>query len=182
MPTSHEILHFTPTFVLSAGTITVDPATKHVLLVHSTATSEYFLPKGRLNIGESPQSAAVRETREETGAEVTLLPLRNSIVATGATVTADVKSGSDTAEGEVWHTEMFAMTRRIRGDVEKTIFWFIATGDSGGRFGDVVAGEGEEGFVGVWVEFGEVEGTVTFENEREMIWRAIGVVERHADM
>lgn len=38
-----------------------------VLLIHRRSPSEWRLPKGKLEHGETPQQAAVREVREETG-------------------------------------------------------------------------------------------------------------------
>jgi 8-oxo-dGTP pyrophosphatase MutT (NUDIX family) len=43
----------------------------HYLLLHYLS-GHWDLPKGHLEAGETPQDAAVRETKEETGLEVTL--------------------------------------------------------------------------------------------------------------
>jgi 8-oxo-dGTP pyrophosphatase MutT (NUDIX family) len=43
-----------------------------VLLVHRPRYDDWALPKGKLEEGESPEQAAIREVREETGYEVTL--------------------------------------------------------------------------------------------------------------
>ncbi|KAM0333469.1 hypothetical protein ACHAQA_002131 [Verticillium albo-atrum] len=70
-------------FVVSAGTVTVDLATRRVLLVFNKRQGIYQLPKGRKNIGEeSLLACAVRETLEETGVRVTPLAVRCGTRAT----------------------------------------------------------------------------------------------------
>jgi len=51
---------------LSCGVIILN-ASRELLLCHVTGQSHWDLPKGGLDIGESPLEAALRETREETG-------------------------------------------------------------------------------------------------------------------
>jgi len=60
--------------LLAAGTLCWnDHAGKvRVLLVRPAGRAEYGFPKGKVDPGETVQEAAVRETREETGLEVTL--------------------------------------------------------------------------------------------------------------
>jgi 8-oxo-dGTP pyrophosphatase MutT (NUDIX family) len=43
-----------------------------VLLIYRPRYDDWSLPKGKLEAGESPEQAALREVREETGYEVTL--------------------------------------------------------------------------------------------------------------
>lgn len=54
------------TRALSCGTVVVNAAGE-LLLCHVTGRGHWDLPKGRLDPGETPLQAALRETREETG-------------------------------------------------------------------------------------------------------------------
>ena len=45
----------------------------HVLLVSARRTSDWVLPKGHLEPGESPEQTAVREVREEAGVEAAVV-------------------------------------------------------------------------------------------------------------
>ena len=47
-------------------------AAGRILVVRPTYANEWMLPGGRVERGETPHEAAVRETREETGLEVVL--------------------------------------------------------------------------------------------------------------
>lgn len=49
---------------ISAGVILTDGFS--FLVGHSTGNDFYDIPKGSVNVGESPRSASVRETKEET--------------------------------------------------------------------------------------------------------------------
>ncbi|KAF0697372.1 Aste57867_11924 [Aphanomyces stellatus] len=49
------------------------PLTKLFLLVQEFACSGYWLPGGRVDAGETPAEAAIRETREEAGIDVRLM-------------------------------------------------------------------------------------------------------------
>jgi len=67
-------------FVVSAGCVVcriTSAGALQVLLVGGKASEHSYrgFPKGRLNDGESPEMAALRETREETGLRTELLAL-----------------------------------------------------------------------------------------------------------
>jgi 8-oxo-dGTP diphosphatase len=62
-----------PRDVLAAGAV-VTRKGKQVLLVHRPAYDDWSFPKGKLDRGEHPAAAAVREVAEETGLHVRLGP------------------------------------------------------------------------------------------------------------
>ena len=59
--------------VLAAGVVAFRPG-KRVLLVHRPRYDDWSFPKGKLDPGEHPTAAAVREVAEETGLHVRLGP------------------------------------------------------------------------------------------------------------
>ncbi len=61
---------------LSCGTVCVDPRTARLLLIFNERLNIYQLPKGRKHIDEDMATAALRETKEETGVSARLLPLK----------------------------------------------------------------------------------------------------------
>ncbi|RJQ05195.1 MAG: GNAT family N-acetyltransferase [Bacillota bacterium] len=72
--------------VAEAGTVTVRPGPDpHLLVVWNAGYGDPSLPKGRIEPGESPAEAAVRETAEETGLRVRLLSTR-PVEVTGVAV------------------------------------------------------------------------------------------------
>ncbi|KAG6855974.1 hypothetical protein H0H87_008872 [Tephrocybe sp. NHM501043] len=62
-------------FMLGAGMVVLQPSTHKVLLVYDTKDKHWFLPRGRKDVGETIEEAAVREAYEETGYRVRPLPL-----------------------------------------------------------------------------------------------------------
>lgn len=63
-------------FNITAGTVTFHPKTHHVLVILNKKYHEdiWQLPKGRKDLGEDMQVTAIRETHEETGHLVRLVP------------------------------------------------------------------------------------------------------------
>ena len=73
------------TDVVAAGAVVLRPG-REVLLVHRPRYDDWSLPKGKLDPGEVPPVAAVREVGEETGLRVRLgppLPPQRYVVAAG---------------------------------------------------------------------------------------------------
>lgn len=152
------------TFVISCGTITLDPARARMLLIRWKKNGEVLLPKGRKNIGEALEDAAVRETYEETGVRVTLLPLPIPTLATpGAAMRVDCGIS----------TEPVAFSQRtLRDGTLKLILWFTAQGDSSAAHAVGTQEEGED-FDPVWVDLENAVQTLTFGDDKMIAERVI---------
>jgi len=61
--------------MLGAGMVVIQPSTTKIVLCYETKKNVWFLPKGRKDVGESLEMAALREAYEETGYRVEFLPL-----------------------------------------------------------------------------------------------------------
>jgi len=71
-------------FLLGAGMVVFQPATSKVVVIYERKKKYWFLPKGRKDVGESLEQAALREAYEESGYRVTFLPLYSKTQAPGA--------------------------------------------------------------------------------------------------
>ncbi|KAL2752986.1 hypothetical protein ACRALDRAFT_2044667 [Sodiomyces alcalophilus JCM 7366] len=60
MASTDKTVHFSDRFAISCGTVTVDVERSKVLLVRWQKTGEFFLPKGRKDLGEHLEQTAVR--------------------------------------------------------------------------------------------------------------------------
>lgn len=144
-------------FVISCGTITLDPVERKVLLIRWNKNGEIFLPKGRKNIGECLEDAAVRETYEETGFRVAILPLR-------------IPTANEL------NTEPIAFSQRLTdNNTIKLIFWFSAKGDSTATPESGTREEGED-FDPIWVNLDSVIETLTFADDRRIAERLISLM------
>ena len=162
-------LHHASNFVISCGTVTLDLQQSKALLIRWQNPSggiELMLPKGRKNIGETLEDAALRETLEETGYEATLLPLP---VPTLATSDGTLKQSDLT-------TEAVSVTERYSGDVRKIIFWFAAQADSTLSPQRGVVQEGED-FEAVWEDLSSVADLVTHDSDRQVLVEVLRLVE-----
>ncbi|KAM3549269.1 hypothetical protein MY1884_008814 [Beauveria asiatica] len=159
---AYRSLHFSDGFVISCGTVTVDIAESRVLLIRSRGAGEYYLPKGRKDIDEFLEDAALRETWEETGVRAQLLPVRISTRAT----TSAAGGGGGGADLASCVTEPLAVAQRVSDGVLKIIFWFVAAADSAAAPEEGMQQEGED-FEALWVGWDKVRSTLTFEDD----WR-----------
>ncbi|KAJ4151193.1 hypothetical protein LMH87_011907 [Akanthomyces muscarius] len=165
MATTNRSLFFSDGFVISCGTVTVDLATSNILLIRSRGTGECCLPKGRKDIGESLQDAALRETWEETGVRAHLLPVP---ITTRATVPAAAAAAAAAAgvapAATAFVTEPLAVAQRVTNGVLKVIVWFVASADSTATRDNGTQQEGED-FDALWVGWDEVRSMLTFEDD-----------------
>ncbi|OBS17844.1 hypothetical protein FPOA_09573 [Fusarium poae] len=134
----------------------------------SQKTGEYMLPKGRKDIGENLQETALRETFEETGIKAQILPVPITSVAT-------TPQGRDRPSKI---TEPIAVSQRVdKNSVLKIMFWYVATADSTIAPEQGTQQEGED-FDPVWVSFGDVESTVSWEDDRRIVSKAVDAVQQ----
>ncbi|KAM3501252.1 hypothetical protein MY10362_005711 [Beauveria mimosiformis] len=145
-------------------------AESRVLLIRSRETGEYYLPKGRKDIHESLEDAALRETWEETGVIAQLLPVgittRATPSAAGGAGGAGGAAGAAGADPASCVTEPLAVAQRVTDGVLKIIFWFVAAADSFVSPEEGMQQEGED-FEALWVGWDKVRSTLTFEDD----WR-----------
>lgn len=158
-------------FVESVGAIAIKVSTREVCLIHYEKRDEWLLAKGRRNAGESRHAAAVREFQEETGFSCHLMPLTMTTRAPPA-----VEVGGTPDEPRVHHeaTEPFMLAfRQLKeGNNVKLIWWYIAAID---ETADVQRGETQ--FRAQLVDFDEATVLLTFEQDREIVRKAIAIVE-----
>jgi 8-oxo-dGTP pyrophosphatase MutT (NUDIX family) len=162
-------LHHASNFVISCGTVTLDLHRSKALLIrwqNPGGGIETMLPKGRKNIRETLEDAALRETLEETGYEGSLLPLPVPTLATS----------DETSKKPNLTTEPVSVTERYRGDVRKIIFWFAARADSTSTPQRGVVQEGED-FEAVWADFSSVVDLVTHDTDRHVLAEVLRLVE-----
>ncbi|KZT68056.1 hypothetical protein DAEQUDRAFT_728315 [Daedalea quercina L-15889] len=74
-PSVPNSLWYCSDFMIGAGMVVLQPATGKVLLLYEPRHDYWFFPKGRKDIGESLEQAALREAYEESGYQVEFLPL-----------------------------------------------------------------------------------------------------------
>ena len=58
--------------MLGAGMVIIQPTTHKIVVVYETEKEYWFLPRGRKDVGESLEQAALREAHEEVGASLDL--------------------------------------------------------------------------------------------------------------
>ena len=166
--------HTSEQIVESAGAILFRLSTQEVCLLHVLRRDEYVLAKGRRNIGESRQKAALREVKEETGYCCRPLPITMNSRAPPA---IETEPFGDVLRCYTDVTEPFILQIRhleTAGDV-KLIWWFIAAVDEDSA--PDTERLGEEQFD---VEFYGYEAAVeklTFHFDREMVKLAIAAVQ-----
>jgi 8-oxo-dGTP pyrophosphatase MutT (NUDIX family) len=64
-PAVPDSLFYQENFMLGAGMVIIQPSMSKILVIHDERRKYWFLPKGRKDIGESIEQAALREAYEE---------------------------------------------------------------------------------------------------------------------
>ncbi|GAD97162.1 hypothetical protein NECHADRAFT_92100 [Paecilomyces variotii No. 5] len=162
-------LHLSHAFSISCGTVTLDLTHAKVLVIRWKKTGEVFLPKGRKNIGESLEDAALRETYEETGFRVALLPLPIPTLATPAAAIGEQPEKPNVV------TEPVAVSQRVVNNKLKIIFWFAAQGDATSTPDTGTQQEGED-FESIWVDRDQAVPTLTFDDDRSILQGVISTI------
>lgn len=115
---------FSEEFVVSCGSVLfrAQPSGLEICLLYEPSKKEWLLPKGRKDVGETIQEAAVRETYEETGFKCQILPVR---MPTRAPLPGS--SSPDKAAVLDDSTEALAVTVRQMGEKNIKLIWWFAT-------------------------------------------------------
>ena len=158
-----HLLHLSDEFVLSSGTVPIDIREGLVLLLYCRPKGEYMLPKGRKNVGETVEDAAIRETFEESGFKCHLFKHQ---LSTNAQEPRDFH-----------HTESIAVQQRMSHGVLKIIFWYISEVDSRTQPMTDTQEEKEE-FDVEWVRMDEAPSKCSFVDDRKIVEKALEAVPR----
>lgn len=145
-------LHPASAFAISCGTVTLDVIQSKALLIRWRTNGDVMLPKGRKDIGETLEHAALRETWEETGYRASLLPLPISTQATSP-------------QGSLCVAEPIFVTQRAKAGIQKIIFWFAAQADSTAPESQRERHEDED-FETVWTDLDKVEEVLTYDDDK----------------
>lgn len=156
-----RLLDFSEEFVLSSGTVPIDIPKGLVLLLYYRPKGEYMLPKGRKNVGETLEAAAIRETVEESGFECHLFKHQSPTKAQQLR--------------ESHHTEPIAVQQRMNQGIRKIIFWYISEVDSCSRQKTDTQEEGED-FDVEWVRMEDAASKCSFVDDRKIVEKALDAV------
>jgi ADP-ribose pyrophosphatase YjhB (NUDIX family) len=167
----HTTQYDAENFVESVGAIAIKRSTREICLIRHEKRGEWLLAKGRRNAGESRHNAALREIQEETGFACHMLPLTMTTRAPPA-----IEEGHYPDKPRVHQeaTEPFMLTCRQldEGKNMKIIWWYIAAIDE-----DAEVENGETQFGARLVNFSEAADLLTFEQDRDIVRKAIGIFE-----
>lgn len=195
-------------FNISAGTVTFHPKTNEVLLIlnHKYHEDIWQLPKGRKDLGEDIRATAVRETHEETGHAVRLVPARVRTRATRPRGGFDMSSEHPSKQplpagmdentiddpstepvGMVTYSELPAGHEGT--EVTKLCFFYLATLADPDAPPDTETQDPGEGLEPRWMSVAEAWLSLRFEAEKgallcaEALWkRANPSVPEHAHL
>lgn len=157
-------------YVESAGAILFHLSRQQICLVHLTQRDEWLLPKGRRNIGETRQQAAIREVQEETGLPCRLLPV--NLMSRCTPNAEEIGFTPDVPRLYEKVVEPFMLTHRVLPGNHgiKLIYWYIAAIDE-----DAPMLKGEDMFTAKLFGFEEAIATLKFASDRAIVLRAMEV-------
>ncbi|KAI1111604.1 NUDIX domain-containing protein [Nemania sp. NC0429] len=159
-------------FVEACGAVVFDTSAhpRKVCLLYHGGSGEWLLPKGRRNCNETRQDAVRREVREESGYGISLRPLT---LTTRAPPDREPANAADVPRVCDDAVEPFMLDVRELGLDKgvKLVWWFVAEHDG-------TEGEGEAQFKAVFVRYERAIERLTFRKDREVLARAIELVEQ----
>ncbi|KAH8904867.1 hypothetical protein BR93DRAFT_969709 [Coniochaeta sp. PMI_546] len=177
-------------FYLAAGTVTIDPVERKVLILHDLLTNTFQLPRGRKDWGEGLAETAVRETFEETGYRPRLLAVPLSTRATVPQVAAadplhpchvaarsarfDDETGDVLVQGSArLAEEPFSLMQHYQTNgALAVVSWFIGIADSHSK--KVVGTQmADEEYESRWVGYDKAAALMVDEAYAEIIRRAV---------
>ncbi|TFK48202.1 hypothetical protein OE88DRAFT_1647196 [Heliocybe sulcata] len=126
-PAVPDSLWYASDFVIGAGMVIIQPSTRKIVVVYDGSSERWFLPKGRKDVGESIEEAALREAYEESGYRAQFLPL---LTASRAPAPGSRLNRSANTEPIYVGTKYFGP--RYRGDHggEYLTFWYVGCIDN----------------------------------------------------
>lgn len=159
-------------FVESAGAVLFRLSSREVCVLHILERDEYVLAKGRRNCGEARPATALREVSKETGLACRLLSLN---MHTRAPPAVETEQLDDRARFYTGICEPFTLQVRRLGEGQiKLIWWFVAAVDE--EQPPKEAPE-KDRYVVEFHSYAEVLDKLTFQMDRDMVKKAIELVE-----
>ncbi|KAI0651155.1 hypothetical protein C8Q79DRAFT_15374 [Trametes meyenii] len=147
---------FSQDFMLGAGMVVIQPSSGRIVVLRETVKDAqgrdvpyWFLPKGRKDVGESLEEAALREAHEESGYRVSFLPLimpTNAPTEPGSPEHDPRRPITEPIYVQLmkWHQRRYARVQYGGPGGEYLTFWYVgqipanATIESGTRMPDEV--------------------------------------------
>jgi 8-oxo-dGTP pyrophosphatase MutT (NUDIX family) len=164
--------YFSDALVESAGAVLFHLSTKQICLVRLLAHNEYLLAKGRRNLGETRQAAALRELTEETGHSCRICPVS---MVTRNPPAIEVENVPDEPRFHNDAREPFALQiRHIAEGNIKLIWWYIAAVDEDVEFNAET--QENDKFAVELFGYKEAVEKLTYQMDREIAQKAIDIM------
>ncbi|KAH8900927.1 hypothetical protein GQ53DRAFT_740756 [Thozetella sp. PMI_491] len=169
-PVSVPPLLMSTEFYIGCGTLTVDPRARKWLGIYYPLFDDIHLPRGRKDWGERMETAAERETFEETGFRSRLLPSYMGTRSTPPTLAssdpthryhaalkaAQLLEGGDLLADGVKLTEPFALLPHFQTNgALAVVFFFLGVADSTAERvpGEESGQQEEEDYEPIWYDY-----------------------------
>ncbi|KAF2669558.1 hypothetical protein BT63DRAFT_264271 [Microthyrium microscopicum] len=163
--------YFSESFVESAGAVLFRLSTREICLIRLLVNKKYILPKGRRNIAESRQTAAIREVAEETGYSCRILPVK---MLTRNPPAVETEPMADESRLHDHACEPFTLQiRHLAEDDVKIIWWFIAAINEETNFN--ADAQEDDKFTVEFFDMQEAITKLTFKNDQEMVQKAVEI-------